>query len=255
MLSAAPNFGVNNLVRSLVLPRRCDDTDVCDVSNAQFDYAASAAAGTSNAGAALEGMQSLSFDDLLAGTKHSDGEFYGLGLGDFLRSLNDDATYLDTANHPALASGSSSFTPLPPQQQQQQVQQQHQDIMDRVNQMASQADDPSAGLLEDAPPNQQQQQQQQQQKGAAGGDTGTGASSRQHSAPTSPLNKTDRFFLTAADQKDGSRSDRLARVIHAKFEAGLLRPYNHVAGYTRLMRWMADQCVVSALLSVFSGAH
>lgn len=54
-------------------------------------------------------------------------------------------------------------------------------------------------------------------------------------------NRTERFLLTAADQKDGSRSDRLARVIHAKFEAGLLRPYNHVVGYTRLMRWMADK--------------
>lgn len=30
-------------------------------------------------------------------------------------------------------------------------------------------------------------------------------------------------------------------MIHAKFEAGLLRPYNHVAGYTRLMKWMADK--------------
>ena len=61
------------------------------------------------------------------------------------------------------------------------------------------------------------------------------------SVPGSPINKTEKFLLTAADQKDGSRSDRLARVIHAKFEAGLLRPYNHVAGYTRLMRWMADK--------------
>lgn len=57
--------------------------------------------------------------------------------------------------------------------------------------------------------------------------------------------RTERFLHTAADQMDGSRSDRLARVIHAKFEAGLLRPYNHVAGYTRLMRWMADKYVVS----------
>lgn len=56
-----------------------------------------------------------------------------------------------------------------------------------------------------------------------------------------PCARTERFLLTAADQKDGSRSDRLARVIHAKFEAGLLRPYNHVAGYTRLMKWMADK--------------
>lgn len=61
------------------------------------------------------------------------------------------------------------------------------------------------------------------------------------------LLRTERFLLTAADQKDGSRSDRLARVIHAKFEAGLLRPYNHVAGYTRLMRWMADKYVFDSL--------
>lgn len=84
--------------------------------------------------------------------------------------------------------------------------------------------------------------------GAANGDEGGAAFGRRTtmmsmggpSVPGSPINKTERFLLTAADQKDGSRSDRLARVIHAKFEAGLLRPYNHVAGYTRLMRWMAD---------------
>ncbi|KAJ9474122.1 Regulator of drug sensitivity 2 [Pseudozyma hubeiensis] len=50
--------------------------------------------------------------------------------------------------------------------------------------------------------------------------------------------KQERFFLTAADQKDGTRDERLARVIQAKYEAGLLRPYNHVNGYARLNRWM-----------------
>lgn len=50
--------------------------------------------------------------------------------------------------------------------------------------------------------------------------------------------KTEKFFLTAADQKDGTRDERLARVIQAKYEAGLLRPYNHVNGYARLNRWM-----------------
>ncbi|PWN50979.1 hypothetical protein IE53DRAFT_69531 [Violaceomyces palustris] len=50
--------------------------------------------------------------------------------------------------------------------------------------------------------------------------------------------KTERFFLTAADQKDGTRDERLGRVIQAKYEAGLLRPYNHVNGYARLNRWM-----------------
>lgn len=54
--------------------------------------------------------------------------------------------------------------------------------------------------------------------------------------------KTETFFLTAADQKDGSRDERLGRVIQAKLDAGLLRPYNHVKGYARLNRWMEQNC-------------
>jgi len=50
--------------------------------------------------------------------------------------------------------------------------------------------------------------------------------------------KTERFFLTAADQQDGSRDERLAKVIHSKYEAGLLRPWRYSHGYARLMRWM-----------------
>jgi hypothetical protein len=50
--------------------------------------------------------------------------------------------------------------------------------------------------------------------------------------------KNERYLLTAADQRDGPRNERLARVIHAKYEAGLLKPFDHVAGYKRLMRWM-----------------
>ena len=53
-------------------------------------------------------------------------------------------------------------------------------------------------------------------------------------APT----KAEKFFLTAADQEDGTRDERLTRVIHAKYEAGLLRPFNYVKGYARLSRWM-----------------
>ena len=53
-----------------------------------------------------------------------------------------------------------------------------------------------------------------------------------------PADKNDRYLLAAADQKDGTRDERLARVIHAKFEAGLLKPYDYVSGYRRLMKWM-----------------
>ncbi|KAI8881169.1 hypothetical protein K501DRAFT_324613 [Backusella circina FSU 941] len=54
-------------------------------------------------------------------------------------------------------------------------------------------------------------------------------------------NKTeaeDRFFLTAADPKDGKLEDRLNEVINAKYQAGFLKPYNYVNGYARLQRYM-----------------
>lgn len=55
--------------------------------------------------------------------------------------------------------------------------------------------------------------------------------------------KAERFLLTAADQEDGTRDERLARVIHAKYEAGLLKPFNYVKGYARLSRWMEKKYV------------
>lgn len=77
----------------------------------------------------------------------------------------------------------------------------------------------------------------------AGANSSTGTSSALASGSYIPSlqggsTKQERFFLTAADQKDGTRDERLARVIQAKYEAGLLRPYNHVNGYARLNRWM-----------------
>lgn len=45
--------------------------------------------------------------------------------------------------------------------------------------------------------------------------------------------KAEKFFLTAADQNDGTRDERLAKVIQAKYDAGLLRPYNPVNGCVR----------------------
>lgn len=59
------------------------------------------------------------------------------------------------------------------------------------------------------------------------------------SAPIPPgfSSKAEKFFLTAADQDSGSRDERLARVIQAKYDAGLLRPYNPLPGYARLQSW------------------
>lgn len=50
--------------------------------------------------------------------------------------------------------------------------------------------------------------------------------------------KKERFLLIAADQGAGSPNERLNRVIQAKYEAGLLKPYNYVKGYARLSKWM-----------------
>lgn len=61
--------------------------------------------------------------------------------------------------------------------------------------------------------------------------------------------KTERFFLTAADQASGSRNERLNMVIRSKYEAGLLKPYNYVKGYARLSRWM-DKKSVFLLLEI-----
>ncbi|ORX58934.1 hypothetical protein DM01DRAFT_1209538 [Hesseltinella vesiculosa] len=48
----------------------------------------------------------------------------------------------------------------------------------------------------------------------------------------------EKFYLTAADPKDGKLEDRLNEVINAKYEAGFLKPYNYVNGYARLQRYM-----------------
>ncbi|CAG8477118.1 9030_t:CDS:10 [Ambispora gerdemannii] len=54
----------------------------------------------------------------------------------------------------------------------------------------------------------------------------------------SPLNITEKFYLTAADPSDGTSEARLTQVINAKFEAGFLKPYNYVKGYARLQQFM-----------------
>ena len=63
--------------------------------------------------------------------------------------------------------------------------------------------------------------------------------------------KTERFFLTAADQASGTRNERLNMVIRSKYEAGLLKPYNYVKGYARLSRWMDKKCVYFCRLQRF----
>lgn len=130
--------------------------------------------------------------------------------------------------------------------------------------MIVQQDDLQQQLQDLSPPEQQQQQQQRPpqatisdlpQSDAARSDDQSIPSPEQDnkeektkantdkepaSAPVilPAATKTERFLLTAADQESGSRDERLNRVIQAKYEAGLLKPYNYVKGYARLSRWM-----------------
>ncbi|KAJ1955311.1 Transcription factor [Linderina pennispora] len=70
---------------------------------------------------------------------------------------------------------------------------------------------------------------------------------RMHSLPTisqlinssgENVTQTERFLLTAADPNDGTSEDKLRQIINAKYEAGFLKPYNYVSGYTRMQRFM-----------------
>jgi hypothetical protein len=48
----------------------------------------------------------------------------------------------------------------------------------------------------------------------------------------------EKYFLAAADQASGTRDERLARVIKAKYEAGLLKPYDYSRGYAKMYKWL-----------------
>ncbi|KAF9947023.1 hypothetical protein BGZ65_009201 [Modicella reniformis] len=64
------------------------------------------------------------------------------------------------------------------------------------------------------------------------------------------VNMTEKFFLTAANPGEGTSEDRLTQVINAKFEAGFLKPYNYVNGYSRLQRYMDTQSVAQSLMDI-----
>lgn len=56
--------------------------------------------------------------------------------------------------------------------------------------------------------------------------------------PLKSISRFEQYLLAAADQPSGSRASRLTQVIQAKYEAGLLKPYDYVKGYERMNRWM-----------------
>ncbi|ODO10819.1 hypothetical protein I350_01417 [Cryptococcus amylolentus CBS 6273] len=52
------------------------------------------------------------------------------------------------------------------------------------------------------------------------------------------MSRVDKYLMAAADQPNGTRASRLAQVIKAKYDAGLLKPYDYVKGYERMNKWM-----------------
>ncbi|KAG9071081.1 hypothetical protein KI688_008624 [Linnemannia hyalina] len=68
------------------------------------------------------------------------------------------------------------------------------------------------------------------------------------------VNTTEKFFLTAADPSDGTNEDRLTQVINAKFEAGFLKPYNYVNGYSRLQKYMDTKQRILNVMGTFRPA-
>jgi len=66
--------------------------------------------------------------------------------------------------------------------------------------------------------------------------------------PIATLTKTEQFFLFAANQQDATRDEGLAKVIHSKYEAGLLKPRKCSHGYARLVRWMEQKWVYPCIV-------
>jgi hypothetical protein len=61
----------------------------------------------------------------------------------------------------------------------------------------------------------------------------------QRSKSTAPPDKTREFYLQAADPSGNDTPEaRMQRVLKAKYDAGLLKPFNYIKGYARLSNYM-----------------
>lgn len=64
-------------------------------------------------------------------------------------------------------------------------------------------------------------------------------SAEQLSANIIPADKTREFYLQAADPSGNDTPEaRMQRVMKAKYDAGLLKPFNYLKGYARLSNYM-----------------
>ncbi|KAI1330715.1 hypothetical protein F5Y16DRAFT_362460 [Xylariaceae sp. FL0255] len=64
-------------------------------------------------------------------------------------------------------------------------------------------------------------------------------SAPQRPASAAPTDKTRDFYLQAADPSGNDTPEaRMQRVLKAKYDAGLLKPFNYIKGYSRLSKYM-----------------
>ncbi|THX23518.1 hypothetical protein D6D10_10304 [Aureobasidium pullulans] len=145
-------------------------------------------------------------------------------LGDFLNNslLDDTGNYNDTDpsnttlfNDPLLATGSLST---------------YANNMNLFSGIQQGANQQSSSSLQ---PPQQQQQQPQPQISAAN------EISRPSSTMPVDSKARDKFYMTAADPAGNDTPEaRMLKLLQAKYDAGMLRPFNYVRGYSRLNTYM-----------------
>lgn len=64
---------------------------------------------------------------------------------------------------------------------------------------------------------------------------------------SSTTDKTREYYLQAADPSGNDNpEERMARVLRAKYEAGLLKPFNYINGYTRLGNYLESHIAASS---------
>jgi predicted DNA-binding antitoxin AbrB/MazE fold protein len=62
-----------------------------------------------------------------------------------------------------------------------------------------------------------------------------------------PADKTRAYYLQAADPTgNAAPEERMRQVLQAKYEAGLLKPFNYVKGYTRLQNYLDTHVAASS---------
>lgn len=63
----------------------------------------------------------------------------------------------------------------------------------------------------------------------------------------STSDKTREYYLQAADPSGNDNAEeRMARVLHAKYDAGLLKPFNYINGYARLGKYLDGHIAASS---------